>query len=221
MKVLVAGATGETGRRIVETLVAQDIPVRAMVRDLNKGKELLPAEAELVVADLTDPKSLPGAIANCDYVISAAAARPSLNIAGFFQVDYVGTKSLIDAAVTQGVKQFVLVTSLCVSKFFHPLNLFGLVLFWKKQTEAYLIGSPLNYTIIRPGGLTTEAQAPLVLGKADTLFEGRIPRQQVAELCVAALDHPQAQRQIIEAVTDPGVDSQTIPDLIATLATAP
>ncbi|WP_024546224.1 SDR family oxidoreductase [Picosynechococcus sp. NKBG15041c] len=220
MKVLVAGATGETGRRVVETLVAQNIPVRAMVRDLNRAKELLPAEAELVVADLLDRKSLPGAIADCDHIICAAAARPSLNIAGFFQVDYVGTKALIDAAVAQGVQQFVLVTSLCVSKFFHPLNLFGLVLFWKKQTEAYLIGSPLNYTIIRPGGLNTEAQAPLVLGKADTLFEGRIPRQQVAELCVASLGHPQAQHSIIEAVTAPDAPVQPIPELISALASA-
>ncbi|MBV5260844.1 SDR family oxidoreductase [Synechococcus moorigangaii CMS01] len=217
MKVLVAGATGETGRRIVETLVAQNVPVRAMVRDPNKGKELLPAEAELVVADLLDPQSLPGAIADCDYIISAAAARPSWNIAAFFQVDYVGTKHLIDAAVEKEIKQFVLVTSLCVSKFFHPLNLFGLVLFWKKQTEAYLVGSPLNYTIIRPGGLNTEAIAPLVLGAADTLFEGRIPRQQVAELCVAALDHPQAQRRIIEAITSHGAVARPIGELIATL----
>ncbi|ACA99381.1 MULTISPECIES: SDR family oxidoreductase [Cyanophyceae] len=220
MKVLVVGATGETGRRVVETLIAQNIPVRAMVRNLNKGKEILPSDAELVVGDLLDKKSLPGAIADCDHIICTAAARPSLNPAAFFQVDYVGTKSLIDAAVAQGVEQFILVTSLCVSKFFHPLNLFGLVLFWKKQTEAYLINSSLNYTIVRPGGLNAEAVAPLVLAQADTLFEGRIPRQQVAELCVAALDHPQANRQIIEAITDSDRESQPIPDLIRALGSA-
>lgn len=217
MKVLVAGATGATGQLVVKTLVDQQIPVRAMVRDLGKSQELLPAGVETVVADLQDASTLEAAIADCDYVICAAAARPSLNIAGFFQVDYVGTKRLIDLAAQKGVKQFVLVTSLCVSKFFHPLNLFGLVLFWKKQTEAYLMGSPLNYTILRPGGLNSEAIAPVVLSGADTLFEGRIPRQQVAELCVAALDEPRTFKQIIEAVTDPNAPQTSYSELFAAL----
>ncbi|HBL10327.1 MAG TPA: epimerase, partial [Cyanobacteria bacterium UBA11162] len=42
MKAFVAGATGQTGRRIVKELVKRNIPVRAMVRNLETGKELLP-----------------------------------------------------------------------------------------------------------------------------------------------------------------------------------
>jgi uncharacterized protein YbjT (DUF2867 family) len=217
MKVLVAGATGATGKLVVKTLVEQQIPVRAMVRDLAKSQELLPEGVETVVADLQNASTLEAAIADCDYVICAAAARPSLNIAGFFQVDYVGTKRLIDLAEAKGVKQFILVTSLCVSKFFHPLNLFGLVLFWKKQTEAYLMGSKLNYTIVRPGGLNSEAIAPVVICGADTRFEGRIPRQLVAELCVAALNDPNTYKQIIEAVTDENAEQKSYPELFATL----
>lgn len=218
MQVLVAGATGQTGQYVVQTLVDKGIPVRAMVRDLAKAQGLFPDGVELVQADLLDKKSLPEAIADCDYVISAAAARPSLNLAAFFQVDYVGTKDLIDAAEAKGVKQFVLVSSLCVSKFFHPLNLFGLVLFWKKQVEAYLIGSKLNYTIVRPGGLNSEAVNPVVLSGADTLFEGRIPRKLVAEICVAALDDPHTQRKIIEAIADPNATAKPYPELFAQLS---
>lgn len=57
MKVLVVGATGETGRRVVETLIAQNIPVRAMVRNLNKGKEILPSDANwsLVISSIKNP----------------------------------------------------------------------------------------------------------------------------------------------------------------------
>lgn len=217
MKVLVAGATGETGRRIVKELVKQDISVRAMVRSLEKGKEFLPEEVEMVVADLQKKSTLEAAIADCDYVISAAASRPP-NILGFYQVDYVGTKNLIDVAQANNIKQFMLVTSLCVSKFFHPLNIFGLVLFWKKQAEAYLIGSSLNYTIVRPAGLSTEEIAPVVLSGADTLFEGKIPRQLVAEICVAALDDPNTSKQIIEAATDKTAPTTPYKDMFKAIA---
>lgn len=217
MKVLVVGATGETGRRVVQELVNQKIPVRAMVRDLERGNELLPEGIELVVADLQQKSTLDTAIADCDYIISAAASRPP-NILGFFLVDYVGTKNLIEIAQTKNIKQFVLVTSLCVSKFFHPLNIFGLVLFWKKQAEAFLIGSNLNYTIVRPAGLNTEAIAPVVLSGADTLFEGRIPRQLVAEICVAALDDPNTNKQIIEAATDTTAPEKSYKELFKAIA---
>jgi uncharacterized protein YbjT (DUF2867 family) len=218
MKVLVAGATGATGSRVVKTLVEKNIPVRAMVRDLAKAKEMLPEGVELVVADLQKKETLEAAIADCDHVISAAAARPGWNVAAFYQVDYVGTKNLMDIAEAKGVQQFILVTSLCVSKFFHPLNLFGLVLFWKKQAEDYLIGSTLNYTIVRPGGLSSEAIAPVVLSGADTLFEGRIPRQLVAEICVAAVGETTTYKQIIEAVTDADAPEKPYPELFAELA---
>ncbi|OKH17379.1 SDR family oxidoreductase [[Limnothrix rosea] IAM M-220] len=218
MKILVAGATGETGRLIVKELVKRNIAVRAMVRDLEKAKEILPANVDYVVADLQKKETLEVAIADCDYVISAAASRPSLNIAGFYQVDYVGTKNLIDVAEAKGIKQFILVTSLCTSKFFHPLNIFGLVLFWKKQAEEYLIGSSLKYTIVRPGGLSTEKIAPVVVSGADTLFEGRIPRQLVAEICVAALGDPHTLDQVIEAVTDEKAPEKPYAELFEAIA---
>ncbi|MEM1394709.1 MAG: NAD(P)H-binding protein, partial [Cyanobacteria bacterium P01_H01_bin.150] len=40
MKAFVAGATGETGKRIVQELIARDIPVRAFVRDLEKARSI-------------------------------------------------------------------------------------------------------------------------------------------------------------------------------------
>ncbi|MGB2924280.1 MAG: SDR family oxidoreductase [Limnothrix sp.] len=218
MKVLVVGATGATGHRIVKALVEKGVSVRAMVRDLEKAKEMLPAGVELVLGDLQKKETLDAAIADCDHIVSAAAARPGWNIAAFYQVDYVGTKNLVDVAEAKSVKQFLLVTSLCVSRFFHPLNIFGLVLFWKKQAEEYLIGSSLTYTIVRPGGLNSEAIAPVVVSGADTLFEGSIPRQLVAELCAAAVGDVATHNQIIEAVAKADALAKPYPQLFAELA---
>ncbi|MFM7353547.1 MAG: NAD(P)H-binding protein, partial [Microcystis aeruginosa] len=52
MKAFVAGATGETGRRIVAQLVERQIPVRALVRNPEKAAEILPAGVEIVVGDV-------------------------------------------------------------------------------------------------------------------------------------------------------------------------
>ena len=203
MKVFVAGATGQTGRRIVSELVKRNIQVCALVRDEDKGKDILPAEVELLVGDVLKPESLSSAIAECNIVICATGATPSFDITAFYKVDYEGTKNLIDLAKKNQIEKFIFVTSLCVSRFFHPLNLFGLVLFWKKQAEKYLLQSSLTYTIVRPGGLKNEDnQNPLVVSKADTLFEGSIPRVKVAQVCVESIFHPETNNQILEIVAD-------------------
>lgn len=201
MKVLVAGATGETGRRIVRSLVQRGITTRALVRDRAKALTLLPAEVEVVVGDVGDRASLAAAIADCTVLICATGARPDLDPTGPYRVDFEGTKNLIAIAQDHNIEHFVLVSSLCVSRFFHPLNLFWLVLYWKQQAEQALQSSGLTYTIVRPGGLRSEdRETPVVMAGADQLFEGSIPRSQVAECCVAALSDAAAHNKILEIV---------------------
>ncbi|NER52010.1 MAG: NAD(P)H-binding protein, partial [Symploca sp. SIO1A3] len=76
MKAFVAGATGETGRRIVKQLVERNIPVRALVRNLETAKGILPTEAELVVGDVLQIESLKAAIADSTILLCATGARP-------------------------------------------------------------------------------------------------------------------------------------------------
>ena len=95
-------------------------------------------------------------------------------------------------------------SSLCVSTFVHPLNLFWLVLYWKKQAENYLENSGLQYTIFRPGGLKNDDNSDAILvSSADTLFEGSIPRIKVAKVCVDSLFKDDYQQRILEIVTQP------------------
>lgn len=201
MKAFVAGATGQTGRKIVQRLIDRGIPVRSLVRDLDTAREILPESVELVVGDVLQADRLASAIGDCTVVLCATGAKPSLDPTGPYQIDYLGTKNLVSAAKARGIEHFVLVTSLCVSKFFHPLNLFWLILYWKRQAEASLIKSGLTYTIVRPGGLTNEDNAnPIRMSSADTLFEGRIPRSKVAAVCVESLFSPDARDKIVEIV---------------------
>lgn len=219
MKAFVAGATGETGRRIVQELVDRNIPVRAMVRNLDTARSLLPTEAELVVGDVLDPASLISAIGDSTVLLCATGAKPSFDPTGPYKVDYEGTKNLVNAAKTQGIEHFVFVSSLCVSQFFHPLNLFFLILVWKKQAEEYLQNSGLTYTIVRPGGLKNEDQViPVVMSKADTLFEGSIPRSLVAKTCVEALFLPSARNKIVEIVANANQPEKSFDELFASVA---
>lgn len=217
MKPLVAGATGETGRRIVQQLVERNIPVRALVRDLDAARSQLPQGVELVQGDVLNRASLEAAIAGCTVLICATGARPGLDPTGPYQVDYEGTKNLVTVAKAQGIEHFVLVSSLCVSRFFHPLNLFWLVLWWKQQAEAYIKQSGLTYTIVRPGGLKNDDQdtRPLVMASADTLFEGNVPRWQVATTCIEALFTPAAHNKVVEIVAQAGATPQSYADLFA------
>lgn len=219
MKALVAGATGQTGRRIVQQLVQRSIPVKALVRDAETAKTILPPEAELVLGDVLQPATLTAALEGCTVLLCATGAKPSFDPTGPYNVDYEGTKNLVDAAKAHGIEHFVLVTSLCVSQFFHPLNLFWLILVWKKKAEEYLQQSGLAYTIVRPGGLKNEDNTDaVVMSRADSLFDGSIPRSKVAEVCVAALGEPTARNKIVEVVARADAPATSVRELFTSVA---
>lgn len=210
MTVLVVGATGQTGRHIVRELTTKKVPVKALVRDLTKAREILPTDAELIVGDVLKPETVTAAIVDCNVLICATGASPSFDFTQPYKVDYEGTKNLVDIAKENNIEHFVIVSSLCVSKFFHPLNLFWLVLWWKKQAEDYIAESGLTYTIVRPGGLKSENNNDnIVMSAADTLFDGSIPRQKVAQVCVESLLQPAAKNKIVEIVAQPNAEAKS------------
>ncbi|MEH1862393.1 MAG: NAD(P)H-binding protein [Nostoc sp.] len=214
MKAFVAGATGETGRRIVQELIARNIPVRALVRDIEKARGILSPEAELVVGDVLQPESLTAALGDSTVVLVATGAKPSFDPTGPYKVDFEGTKNLVDAAKAKGIEHLIFVSSLCTSRLFHPLNLFWLILLWKKQAEEYIQKSGLTYTIVRPGGLKNEDNSDhIVMQSADTLFDGSIPRQKVAQVAVEALFETDARNKIVEIVAKPEAASKSFKEL--------
>ena len=219
MKAFVAGATGETGKRIVQELIARDIPVRAFVRDLEKARSILPANVDLVQGDVLKPETLSTALGDSTVLLCATGAAPSFDPTGPYKVDYEGTKNLVDAAKVKGIEHFAFVSSLCTSKLFHPLNLFWLILVWKKQAEEYIQKSGLTYTIVRPGGLKNEDNSnPIVMQGADTMFDGSIPRQKVAQVCVASLFEPASRNKIVEIVSKEDAAAKSFAELFTAVA---
>jgi uncharacterized protein YbjT (DUF2867 family) len=84
----------------------------------------------------------------------------------------------------------------------------GNILLWKRKAEEYLINSGLTYTIVHPGGLTLDegGQRELLMGVDDALIgpdvprtRRRIPRADVAEVCVQSLLLPGARNRCATA----------------------
>ncbi len=221
MKAFVVGATGETGRRIVQELMARNIPVRAGVRDIETARSILPTGIDLVKTDVLEPQSLSAALGDSTVVLCATGAKPSFDPTGPYKVDYEGTKNLVNACRQKGIEHFVLVSSLCTSQWFHPLNLFWLILVWKKQAEEYIQTSGLTYTIVRPGGLKNEDNTDsIIMQAADTLFDGSIPRQKVAQVCVESLFEPAARNKIVEIIAKADIPSKSFRELFANVNVA-
>ncbi|HIK88500.1 MAG TPA: NAD-dependent epimerase/dehydratase family protein [Dehalococcoidia bacterium] len=67
MTVLVTGVTGKTGKRVVESLVTRGVGVRALVRDIERGKmATLGMAVELALGDFDDQDSIASAATGCD-----------------------------------------------------------------------------------------------------------------------------------------------------------
>ena len=204
--ILVVGATGGTGKEVVRQAREAGYKVRALVRDADKARAQLGSDVELVVGDVRTGAGVAAAVRGVDYVVSALGSNvrndPSTTPE---RVDYGGVRDLVNAAASAKVKHFVLVSSMGVTHDDHPLNkMFGNILVWKRKGEEAVRASGVPYTIVRPGGLldTPGGKAGIRAFQGDDLKNnGRIPRADVAAVCLNALGNPRAASKTFEIVS--------------------
>ena len=206
-RLAVSGASGKTGWRVVDEALQRGLTVRAIVRPESTLPPALAAaerEQRLEVhrLDLNSGEALLHALKGCTALVIATGARPSINLAGPLQVDAAGVQAQIQACRAVGLQRVVLVSSLCAGRWLHPLNLFGLILVWKRLGERWLERSGLDWTVVRPGGLSEDdarAEAEgVVFSAADQQQSNSIPRRLVARVCIEALEVAAASGRIIE-----------------------
>ncbi|MDR3678402.1 MAG: NAD(P)-dependent oxidoreductase [Flavipsychrobacter sp.] len=112
MKILVTGATGKVGSRLVPRMLAKGYDVSILVRDAAKASTLAQLGARVVVGDLFSPDTLPAAVEGVDAVIHLAALfRTFTDNEGIVKTNYGGTVALANASITAGVKRFVFVST--------------------------------------------------------------------------------------------------------------
>lgn len=203
--ILITGATGGLGQQIVRLLLERNASIRLLVRNTKKARKIFGDNVELVSGDTRRPETLLPALEGIHKVINSTGTRMPIGANSPETVDFIGVGNLVKAASTVGVKRFLLVSSIAVTKPDHPLNKFGKVLDWKLKGENILRQSGLTYTIIRPGGLTDGSgrQNGLTIDQGDRI-SGTISRADVAEVCIQAIDRPETRNTTFEIIASPG-----------------
>lgn len=143
--ILVTGATGFIGPKVVHALRARDLPVRALVRDRAKGRQLEAWGAELVAGDITRPETLRAALERCEavvHLVSIRTGRPQ-DFAAISQ----GARDLIEAARAAGAGRFVHMSASGVGEETKDLTPYYRT---KWEMEQAVTGSGIPFVIFRP-----------------------------------------------------------------------
>lgn len=210
-RILVAGASGRTGRQILTQLRDSELTVRAATRSPDARDRLFARGAdEVVVVDLLEGVEAAGAVADCDAVLCAVGSESLRDVLRPKLVDGRGVENLATAAVAAGAESFVLESAIGVGSsramLPAPARLaLGRVLAAKERGEEAVRTAGVAHTILRPGRLTEgTATGDVLVGEGGDAVTGAIPRADVARLLVAAPFTPAAANRTFEVVSRAG-----------------
>jgi UDP-N-acetylglucosamine 4,6-dehydratase len=164
MSVLVTGGTGSFGNRFVELMLQKYHPRRLVIfsRDELKQSEMMARFTDpslrFFVGDVRDKERLVRAMHGVDIVFHAAALKqiPACEYNPFeaIQTNVLGAKNVIDAAIDQGVKRVV---AMSTDKAVNPVNLYGATKLCAEklfiQGNAYGHARETTFSVVRYGNV--------------------------------------------------------------------
>lgn len=186
MDVLVAGGHGKVALRLLELLARDGHRARGLIRDPGQASDLERVGAEAVVGDLERADIAP-LVAGADAVVFAAGAGPGSGAERKRTVDLGGAVALIEAAKANGVRRYVIVSSMgagdpgSASEAMRPYQEA------KAEADAALEASGLDYTIVRPGGLTDDQGRGSIDAAPSLGRSGQVSRDDVASTLLVTL----------------------------------
>jgi nucleoside-diphosphate-sugar epimerase len=146
----VTGGTGFVGSALIDRAVTAGHQVRALTRRDQPPR----AGVTWIAGSLDDAQPLVTLVQGADAVIHVAGVVSAPDAAGFTAGNVDGTRHMLDAARTAGVRRFVHVSSLAARE--PALSLYSGS---KAEAEDLVVASDLDFTIVRP---------PAVYGPGDT-----------------------------------------------------
>jgi uncharacterized protein YbjT (DUF2867 family) len=227
--VLLVGATGDLGGRILRELRGRGKRVRALVRPGSDVSGLPQEGIELVQGDMLDPPSLERAMSGVDAVVSSAIGYSQRKKGDSLRTDFEGNHNLVDAAKKAGVPRFVFLSILACDQAPNVPH------FWaKKVTEDYLERQGVPFISLRPGAYLGPPRGPfrdwmlsgLRKGQVMAMTQGAvqityISPDEVARALAMAVDEPRAMGQRIDLGSDRALSGPELAELTGRLLNRP
>lgn len=216
MRVAIAGGHGQIALRIQRLLSAGEHEAVGIIRDPDQAGDLLVAGGIPLVLDLekTEVDTLAADLDGIDAVVFAAGGGPNSGAARKLTVDRDAAILLADAAERRGISRYVMISAMAADDFdADSEDVFQIYLRAKSEADADLRGRDLDWTVVRPGGLTSDAPTGTIR-VADSTGSGTVPRADVAAVVVEALVNRRAIRCQFELISG----EVEISEALATLA---
>jgi cytosine deaminase len=201
MRVAIAGAHGQIALRLARLLSGRGDEVVGLIRNPDHAGDVEQAGARAVVCDLehAGADAVAAAIDGADAVVFSAGAGPGSGSARKETMDYGGAVKLIDGAKQAGIARYVIVSSINANADTPGDDTFSVYLRAKGRADDALRASGLDYTVVRPGGLTNDAGTGRV-AVGERVGRGSIPRDDVAQMLAAVLGAPNAVGKTFDLV---------------------
>lgn len=149
--VLIAGATGYLGQKLVKAYSEAGYHVRALARRPEGLVSVTAYVAETFIGEVTNPDTLHGCCDGVDLVVSTIGITRQKDGLTYDQVDYRANGNLLREAISAGVKRFA---------YIHVLNAEGMphveMAKAKAKFAAELADSPIDSTILCPSGFFSD-----------------------------------------------------------------
>jgi uncharacterized protein YbjT (DUF2867 family) len=202
MRIVIAGGHGKIALLLELLLAERGDQVVGLIRNPAQVADVHQAGAEAVVCDLETASAgdVAGLLSGADAVVFAAGAGPGSGVPRKDSVDRAAAVLMADAAERAGVRRFVLVSSMGAGA--PPRagsdETWAAYITAKTAAEADLRARDLDWTILRPGGLTDDPGTGRIRLAPPPVPAGRIPRADVAAVIAALLDEPGTRQQTLE-----------------------
>lgn len=214
MKVLIVGANGQIGKQLVKLINEEDKhTARAMVRKEEQVSQFEEMGVETALASLEGSvDELAEAAKGCDAIVFTAGSGGNTGYDKTLLIDLDGAAKTIEAAEKAGVDRFIMVSAIQANhrdKWSEAIKPYYAA---KHSADRMLENSSLNYTIVRPGGLTNDPGTDKIKA-AENLERGFIPREDVAKTLYAVLDKENTYKRAFDLVSgdeDPEMAVQKI-----------
>jgi uncharacterized protein YbjT (DUF2867 family) len=205
MRIVIAGGHGQIALRLTRLLAARGDEVIGLIRNPDHTADVVAAGAQTALVDLEHSavSEVAPTLAGADAVVFAAGAGPGSGAARKDTVDRGAAVLLADAAEHAQVHRYLLVSSFGVDRPAPGVDsVFAAYLEAKTAAEVELRTRDLDWTILRPGGLTVEPGTGLVRLEP-SVDPGSVTRDDVAAVLVGLLDEPATAGLTLELVQGP------------------